>query len=155
VQFNRPSDSSVLTDVSLEAIEQRVVDLKAGFDHLPLGEVMLRLAGEDLELYQSQLEHASYEDPYWAPSNFRAMLSEWTVPTLLIDGWHDYPLPVVLDDYAVLRRSSAPVRLRIGAGGHLGGGGEGGMTDAPLDWFDTYLRDQPGLLPEGDVALDI
>jgi putative CocE/NonD family hydrolase len=39
------------------------------------------------------------------------------------------------------------VRLRIGAGGHLGGGGEGGMTDAPLEWFDTYLLERPDLLP--------
>ena len=74
------------------------------------------------------------------------MLTDWAVPILLVDGWHDYPLPGVLADYAILRDAPAPVHLRIGAGGHLGGGGEGGMTDAPLDWFDTYLRDEPGLL---------
>jgi putative CocE/NonD family hydrolase len=47
------------------------------------------------------------------------------------------------------------VHLRVGAGGHLGGGGEGGMTDAPLDWFDTYLRDMPDLLSEQPVALHV
>jgi len=56
--------------------------------------------------------------------NFRPLLADWTVPTLLVDGWHDYPLPGVVEDYAVLRASPAPVHLRIGAGGHLGGGGE-------------------------------
>ena len=76
-------------------------------------------------------------------------------PILLVDGWHDYPLPGVLEDYAILRDAPAPVHLRIGAGGHLGGGGEGGMTDAPLDWFDTYLRDQPGLLSDRPVTVHV
>ncbi|MEO5840403.1 MAG: CocE/NonD family hydrolase [Acidimicrobiales bacterium] len=74
------------------------------------------------------------------------MLHDWTVPTLLVDGWHDYPLPGVCDDYCALRDAGVPVRLRIGAGGHIGGGGEGGMTDAPLEWFDTYLLERPDLV---------
>ena len=98
-----------------------------------------KLTGVDLQLYQDQLDHGGAGDAFWDPVNFRALLAEWTVPTLLVDGWHDYPLPGVMEDYAVLRTSPAPVHLRIGAGGHLGGGGEGGMTDAPLDWFDTWL----------------
>jgi len=101
------------------------------------------------------LAHASLEDPFWAPVDFSPMLAGWTVPTLLVDGWHDYPLPRVLEDYAALRRSPAPTALRIGAGGHLGGGGEGGMTDAPLAWFDTYLRGESGLLPERPVTIQV
>ena len=77
------------------------------------------------------------------------------MPTLLVDGWHDYPLPGVVEDYAVLRASPAPVHLRIGAGGHLGGGGEGGMTDAPLDWFDTWLLDREGLLDPTPVKVHV
>jgi putative CocE/NonD family hydrolase len=61
----------------------------------------------------------------------------------------------VLADYAILRDAPAPVHLRIGAGGHLGGGGEGGMTDAPLDWFDTYLRGDAGLVSERPVAVHV
>ena len=77
------------------------------------------------------------------------------MPTLLIDGWHDYPLPRVLEDFVHLQRSAAPVRLRIGAGGHLGGGGEGSMTEATLDWFDTYLRREDGLLSPSPVCVDV
>jgi uncharacterized protein len=152
-QFNQPATAKM--DISPEGIERRMAELRAGFDHLPLGEVIEKLTGVDLQLYRDQLEHGGADDPFWAPVNFRPLLSEWTVPTLLVDGWHDYPLPGVVGDYAVLRRSPAPVRLRIGAGGHLGGGGEGGMTDAPLDWFDTWLLGSEGLLEPDPVKVQV
>jgi hypothetical protein len=152
-EFNKRSTAT--TDTSPEGIERRMAELRAGFDHLPLGEVIDKLTGVDLQLYRDQLDHGGIEDPFWEPVSFRPLLAEWTVPTLLIDGWHDYPLPGVVEDYAVLKRSSAPVRLRIGAGGHLGGGGEGGMTDAPLDWFDSWLMGREGLLEPNPVRVHV
>lgn len=147
LQFNRPQTRSIVEDVSAEAVAKRMDELRAAFDHLPLGDVLRHVTGEDLPLFQEQLDHASTADGFWAAVDFRRFLSDWTVPTLLVDGWHDYPLPGVCDDFRVLRAAGVPVRLRIGAGGHLGGGGEGGMTDAPLEWFDTYLLERPDLLP--------
>jgi putative CocE/NonD family hydrolase len=154
-QFNNQAAAVRTMDTSPEAIERRMAELRAGFDHLPLGEVIHKLTGVDLPLYRDQLEHAGTEDPFWEPVSFRHLLAEWTVPTLLVDGWHDYPLPGVLEDYAVLSRSPAPVHLRVGAGGHLGGGGEGGMTDAPLDWFDTWLLGREGLLGPTPVKVHV
>ena len=139
VRFNKPSSSATLTDISPEAIARHMAELRAAFDHLPLGDVIRHMTGEDLGLFHEQLDHSAVDDPFWERVNFRRFLSDWTVPTLLVDGWHDYPLPGVCDDYRALRDAGTPVRLRIGAGGHIGGGGEGGMTDAPLEWFDTYL----------------
>ncbi|MGP0031543.1 MAG: CocE/NonD family hydrolase, partial [Acidimicrobiales bacterium] len=110
---------------------------------------------DDSPLYRDQLAHGGARDAFWDPLNFRPLLAEWTVPTLLIDGWHDYPLPGVVEDYRVLRAAGAPVHLRIGAGGHLGGGGEGGMTDAPLDWFDTWLLGREGLLDPTPVKVHV
>jgi putative CocE/NonD family hydrolase len=153
-QFNKPANTST-TDISPEGIERRMAEMKAGFDHLPLGEVIQQLTGVDLQLYQEQLAHGDAGDAFWDRVNFRPLLAEWTVPTLLVDGWHDYPLPGVVEDYAVLRAAPAPVHLRIGAGGHLGGGGEGGMTDAPLDWFDTWLHDREGLLDPTPVKVHV
>jgi putative CocE/NonD family hydrolase len=153
VAFNQTPPAA--TDVSPEGIERRMAQLRAGFDHLPLGEVIHELTGMDLQLYRDQLEHSGAEDPFWAPVSFRSLLAAWTVPTLLIDGWHDYPLPGVLEDYTALKESPAPVRLRIGAGGHLGGGGEGSMTDAALNWFDTWLRGRDGLLGPRPVTIDV
>jgi putative CocE/NonD family hydrolase len=155
VHFNKPTTGNIVDDVTPEAVERRMAELRAGFDHLPLGDVIRHLTGEDLQLYQDQLAHSGREDPFWDAVNFRDLLTDWDVPILLVDGWHDYPLPGVLLDYAILRDAPAPVHLRIGAGGHLGGGGEGGMTDAPLDWFDTYLRGEPGLLSTRPVAVHI
>jgi hypothetical protein len=147
LRFNKPQTRAIVDDISPEAVAQRIEELQAAFLHLPLGDVLRHVTGEDLPLFQDQLAHASTADDFWSAVDFRRFLSDWTVPTLLVDGWHDYPLPGVCDDYRVLRGTQAPVRLRIGAGGHLGGGGEGGMTDAPLDWFDTYLLERPDLLP--------
>jgi putative CocE/NonD family hydrolase len=155
VQFNKPPNANTISDVSPEGVRRRMAELGAAFDHLPLGEVVRVVTGEDLPLYQDQLAHARVDDPFWGPLDYSALLPQWTVPTLLVDGWHDYPLPRVLEDYAALARSPAPVRLRIGAGGHLGGGGEGGMTDAPLEWFDTYLRGEAGLLGPHPVRVHV
>ena len=83
------------------------------------------------------------------------MLGTWEVPTLLVDGWQDYQCPQMLDDYVALRAGGTPVWIRIGAGGHIGGGGVGGMTEAPLLWFDTHLRGMTGLLPERTVTLEV
>ena len=154
-QFNKQSPSTSAADISPEGIERRMAALRSAFSHLPLGEVIETVSGVDLPLYKEQLEHGATDDPFWDKINFRPLLAEWTVPTLLVDGWHDYPLPGVVEDYAVLRRSGAPVHLRIGAGGHLAGGGEGGMTDAPLDWFDTYLLGREGLLDSTPVKVHV
>jgi len=155
VQFNKPPNANTIRDVTPEGIARRMAELRAAFDHLPLGEVVRVVTGEDLPLYQDQLAHVGVGDPFWAALDYRPLLAEWTVPTLLVDGWHDYPLPRVVEDYVALTRSPAPVRLRIGAGGHLGGGGEGGMTDAPLDWFDTYLRGRPGVLGPHPISVHV
>jgi putative CocE/NonD family hydrolase len=154
-QFNKPPNANTIADVSPEAIARRMAELRAGFDHLPLGDVIAHLTGTDLALYRDQLAHTGLDDPFWWPLDYSALLGEWTVPTLLVDGWHDYPLPRVLEDYAALRASAAPVQLRIGAGGHIGGGGEGGMTDAPLAWYDTYLRGEGGLLSQRPVTVQV
>src|ERR1700689_5840703 len=46
-QFNKQGDA-IATDISPEGIERRMAERRAGFDHLPLGEVIQRLTGVDL-----------------------------------------------------------------------------------------------------------
>lgn len=154
VSFNRPG-SGQAPDISPEAIAAQMQRLHEGFAHLPLGGAIRFLTGEDLPLFDDQLAHHRRDDPFWAAVDFSGLLADWTIPTLLVDGWYDYPCPRVIDDYVAIRDAGAPVWLRIGTGGHIGGGGEGGMTDAPLAWFDTHLRGEPGLLPEAPVTIDV
>lgn len=155
MDFGNPDAVPVVSDVTPEAIAERMEQLREAYAHLPVGDIIRFMKGEDYPFFLEQLAHASLDDPKWSVVDFRDLLPEWTVPTLLVDGWHDYPLPGVIRDYHVLRDAPAPVHLRIGAGGHLGGGGEGGMTDAPLDWFDTYLLGREGLLDERPVAVHV
>ena len=63
-QFNKQANAVPTTDISPEGIERRMADLKAGFDHLPLGEVIHCLTGVDLQLYQDQLAHADAGDAF-------------------------------------------------------------------------------------------
>ena len=43
-----------------------MAELRAGFDHLPLGDVIRHVTGEDLPLYHDQLAHGGRDDPFWA-----------------------------------------------------------------------------------------
>jgi putative CocE/NonD family hydrolase len=108
--------------------------------HLPVGDALLHVAGENHWLFEQQIAHPSDEDPHWAPIRFDSHVGERHVPTLLASAWFDTPLPGVCDDYRSLRAAGVPTALRIGAGGHLEGGGEG-VGDALVDWFDAYLLD--------------
>ena len=63
-QFNQQANAVPTTDISPEGIERRMAELKAGFDHLPLGEVIKRLTGVDLQLYRDQLAHGGAGMPF-------------------------------------------------------------------------------------------
>ena len=154
VSFNKPG-SGQPPDVSPEAIAAQMQRLHDGFRHLPLGGAIKFLTGEDLDLFDDQLAHHHRDDPFWDPVDFSGMLDDWSVPTLLVDGWYDYPCPRVIEDYKAIRDAGAPVWLRLGTGGHSHGGGEGGMTDAPRAWFDTHLRGETALVPELPVTIQV
>ena len=144
--FLHPERGGFAQDITPEGVERQQRMLKTAFDHLPVGDALVHVAGENHPLFEQQVAHPSIDDPHWAPLQFEPMLDHWTVPTLLIDGWFDFPLPGVCDDYRALRADGAPVAMRIGGGGHLEGGGEGAL-DASLAWFDRYLS--------GDESVDV
>ena len=148
MDFGKPDAEPVVTDVTPEAVAEKMAQLAAAFAHLPVGDIIRAMRGQEYPFFGEQLTHATLDDPLWSSVDSRDLLPDWDVPILLVDGWHDYPLPGVIRDYGVLRDAPAPAQLRIGGGGHLGGGGEGGMTDAALDWFDTHLLGRPDLLEQ-------
>ena len=50
--------------------------LEDAFNHLPVGDALLHVAGENHPLFEQQIAHPSADDPHWAPfqfaSSFRA-----------------------------------------------------------------------------------
>ena len=144
--FLHPERGGFAQDITPQGIEHQQQMLTTAYQHLPLGDALVHVAGENHPLYEQQLAHPSADDPHWAPIRFQQLLDQWTVPTLLVDSWFDAPLPGVCDDYVALRAGGAPVAMRIGGGGHLDGGGEGAL-DAALAWFDRHLA--------GDQSVDV
>ena len=146
LSFLHPERGGFVQDITPEAIEHQQQMLTTAFNHLPLGDALLHVAGENHPLFEQQLAHPSADDPHWASVKFETSLQRWSLPTLLIDSWFDAPLPGVCDDFVALRATGVPVGMRIGGGGHLDGGGEGG-ADAALAWFARYLL--------GDTSIDV
>ena len=58
-----------------------MAQLRAGFDHLPLGEVIRELTGVDLPLYRDQLEHSAAGGPVLGAG-------ELPSPACGVDGAH-------------------------------------------------------------------
>ncbi len=127
-------------DLTPEGIERKQRRLQEAYRHLPVGDALLHVAGENHWLFEQQTAHPSSDDPHWAPFRFGEHFAESRVPTLLVGAWFDTPLPGMCEDYQALRALGIPTALRVGGGGHLEGGGEG-VADAVLDWLDAYVLD--------------
>ncbi len=149
LNFLHPERGGFGMEIEPDAIERKQRMLLEAFDHLPVGDALLHVAGENHPLFEQQIAHPSSDDPHWAAFDFGPSLGAGTVPTLLIDSWFDAPLPGVCEDFAALRASGTPTALRIGGGGHLDGGGEG-AAEATFAWYERHLRgadDEPSMPP--------
>lgn len=142
LNFLHPERGGFGMDIAPDAVERKQRQLAAAFEHLPVGDAIQHVAGENHPLFAQQIAHPSSEDPHWAPFAFAASFGSWNVPTLLIDGWFDAPLLGVCDDFVALRSHGVTTALRIGGGGHLDGGGEG-AGEATLAWFERHLAGRP------------
>jgi putative CocE/NonD family hydrolase len=149
LNFLHPERGGFGMDIEPDAVERKQRMLTEAFAHLPVGDALLHVAGENHPLFAQQIAHPSGDDPHWAPFDFASSFGDWNTPTLLIDSWFDAPLPGVCDDFAALRACGTPVALRIGGGGHLDGGGEG-AAEATFAWYERHLRgetDEPAMAP--------
>jgi putative CocE/NonD family hydrolase len=154
LNFLHPERGGFGMEIEPDAIARKQQMLLDAFDHLPVGDALLHVAGENHPLFEQQIAHPSADDPHWAPFDFASSFPARDVATLLIDGWFDAPLPGVCADYAALRDRGCRVAMRIGGGGHLDGGGEG-AADATLAWFDRYLRDGSREQPAKPVSVHV
>jgi len=154
LNFLHPERGGFGMDIDPGAVERKQRQLEEAFLHLPVGDALVHVAGENHPLFEQQIAHPTADDPHWAPFDFAASFGEWSVPTLLIEGWFDAPLPGVCDDFVALRSHGVTTSLRIGGGGHLDGGGEG-AGDATLAWYDRHRRGDTGAPQQPTVAVHV
>ena len=118
-------------------------DLWPALQHLPIREADTVAYGHPVPFYRDWVDHDQPGDPYWTPTDFRAVLREAGVPVTMTAGWYDLFLPSMLADYQELRASGQQARLRIGAWHHSSPGLFRYALQDALDWFGTYLRGRP------------
>jgi putative CocE/NonD family hydrolase len=113
---------------------------------LPLGAAGRAHLGSGAPWYESWIEHADLDDPFWEQRRFTAALDRVQVPVLLVGGWQDLYLGQTLAQYRRLRDRGVDVALTIGPWTHTQMliKGLGTVTRQSLDWLDTHLRGAGG-----------
>lgn len=113
---------------------------------LPVGAAGRTLLGEGAPWYESWLEHAEHDDPFWAPTQLQTALERTEIPVLLLTGWQDLFLEQTLAQYAHLRGRGVPVAVTIGSWSHSDMLTRGAPTvlRESLAWLGTHLAGNRG-----------
>jgi uncharacterized protein len=108
---------------------------------MPMGVAARTLLGEGAPWFESWVEHAGHDDPFWKRLRFGAALDRVQVPVLLLGGWQDIFLEQTLQQYGHLRSRGIDVALTIGPWTHTQLVSKALTTTAreSLDWLDTHL----------------
>lgn len=108
---------------------------------LPVGAAARALLGIGAPWFESWLEHADIDDPFWDAMRFNRALDSVRVPVLLLGGWQDIFVKQTLQQYQQLRDRGVDVALTIGPWTHTQLLGKGLRTHAreSLDWLDAHL----------------
>ncbi|MCS7025862.1 MAG: CocE/NonD family hydrolase [Bryobacteraceae bacterium] len=126
--------------------------------HLPLREADRLATGQGSELFQTALDHPSY-DEFWKSVSTKQQLARINIPVFSVGGWYDTFVQSDLEAFAELRRLGREVHTMIGPWPHnMSAGFEkfdfGPESRAPISkyqmqWFDRHLRgrESPPLPP--------
>jgi putative CocE/NonD family hydrolase len=123
--------------------------------HLPLRTSDTAAATRTLSLYQTVLEHPTY-DSFWKDLSVRDKIDRVRVPVFAVGGWYDNYVESDLDAFAALHKPGKPDskhRIMIGPWPHnmsslFAGVAFGNDSSAPirayqLAWFDRWLKGVP------------
>ncbi|SON62425.1 Cocaine esterase [Mycobacterium simulans] len=129
--------------------------VKRALGQLPMGESARALLGAGAPWFESWVEHAEDDDPFWDRLRFPVALDRVQVPVLLISGWQDIFLGQTLQQYRHLRDRGVKVALTIGPWTHSQMLTKGLATSAreSLDWLDTHLGGAPTLHRRSTVQI--
>jgi uncharacterized protein len=135
---------------------------KSKFDdyitHLPLRTADRAATHQTLSLYQTILNHPTY-DAFWKQNSIREKIDLVRVPVFSVGGWYDNFVQSDLEAFSALRKLSGKLddkhRILIGPWAHnmsipFAGINFGDDSSAPIrayqiDWFDRWLK---GTAPE-------
>jgi putative CocE/NonD family hydrolase len=92
-------------------------------DHLPIAELDEKIIGKRIPFWRDFVNHASIEDPFWAPADHSRRVAKVSVPVNMVTGWYDIFLPFQIADYRALVAAGNPPRLLIGPWTHTDGAG--------------------------------
>ena len=111
---------------------------REALDHQPLRTADEVALGEPVGFYRAWLDHPEPGDPYWAPLDFREVVASIGVPVLFWDGWWDYQLPHLIEDFA-RTPAQVPARLVVGPWSHAGFD-DAVVSAETLAWFDRHVK---------------
>ena len=112
---------------------------------LPMGASARALLGAGAPWFESWVEHADHDDPFWDRLRFPAALDRVDVPVLLLGGWQDIFLRQTLQQYRHLRDRGVDVALTVGPWTHTQMLTKGLAISAreSLEWLDAHLGGGP------------
>ncbi|OBK47336.1 CocE/NonD family hydrolase [Mycobacterium kubicae] len=114
---------------------------------VPMGPAARTLLGDGAPWFESWVEHADPDDPFWDRLRFPAALDRVAVPVLLLSGWQDVFLRQTLQQYRQLRDRGVNVALTVGPWTHTQMLTKGLPVSAQesLDWVDAHVGGAPAL----------
>jgi putative CocE/NonD family hydrolase len=123
--------------------------------HLPLRTSDTAATGRTLPIYQTILEHPTY-DSFWKDLSVREKIDRVRVPVFAVGGWYDNYVESDLDAFRALHKAGkqdTKHRIMIGPWPHnmstpFAGVGFGNDSGAPIRayqiaWFDHWLKGTP------------
>lgn len=139
-----------ITGLFAQAKRQKRLD--QAYNHLPLKEADRLVVGQSSQTYQDVLAHGP-ADPYWQPVDHSSTVRDVATPVDMASGWYDLFLYWQLQDYQRLREAGKQPYLLVGPWFHGQPGSFGPFAVEALDWFEAYLKDNPGVLRKDPVRL--
>ncbi len=124
--------------------------------HLPLRTSDRAAARQTLELFQTVVNHPTY-DSFWKQQSVQARIEQVRVPVFTVGGWYDSFAESDLEAFSALHRagsrSDQKHRIMIGPWAHnmsvpFAGINFGDDSSAPIrayqiEWFDRWLKGSP------------
>ncbi len=117
--------------------------------HLPVKEADRAATGQKVAMYQTALEHPTY-DSYWKSISTRERLEQIRIPVFSVGGWYDNFVQSDLEAFTLLRRLGRTAHAMIGPWAHsmsipfegvsFGHEGSAPVLRMQLDWFDRWLK---------------